>query len=330
MISLSCSQETVTLSVANTAGSDGGAVYSSGSFTITASAIFIENTAQYGGAINSDYGNFSVSGDIKFVNNTARSCGGMALGYGGNIRLNDVSAIGNSNSALCIHQSNVIFSGRIDISNNTGMKGGGIKVTTRNRNTILYFTGSTVLYGNKAGLGGAIYSPFGTELTFSGDTLFSHNTADTNGGALYSVNTNITFDLNSAVSFKWNAAENGGAMYLTSASFLTFNRGVNISMSYNHATKYRGGIYNDDIASAAQCSFNCSVAVKLSELPHCFIRFTYPINNQIKYNSTLIFSQNNSACRDGSLIYGGLLDRCQIETIDIPKYFFKIQKLIMK
>ena len=91
--------------IANTAGSDGGAVSSWGSLTITASAIFIENTATLGGGINSERGNFSVSGDIKFVNNTARSCGGMIIGYGGNIRLNDVSAIGNSNSALCSYTS---------------------------------------------------------------------------------------------------------------------------------------------------------------------------------------------------------------------------------
>ena len=221
--------------IANTAGTAGGAVKSRGSFTITASAIFIENTAQYGGAINSEWGNFSVSGDIKFVNNTARSCGGMTMVDGGNIRLNDVSAIGNSNSALCICQSNVIFSGKINISSNTGTEGGGIKVTTKN--TQLYFTGSTVLYGNKAGLGGAIYLPFGSELTFSGDTLFSHNTADTNGGAIYSEHANFTFDENSALSFEWNTAENGGAIYLNTASSLTFNRGVNISMSYNHATK---------------------------------------------------------------------------------------------
>ena len=307
--------------IANTALADsaGGAVYSRGYFTITASAIFIENTADYGGAINSDYGYFSVSGDIKFVNNTAMSCGGIALSYGGNIRLNDVSAIGNSNSALCIFQSNVTFSGRINISNNTGTEGGGIKVITKN--THLYFTGSTVLYGNKAGLGGAIYSQFGTELTFSGDTLFSHNTADTNGGAIYSEYTNITFD---ALSFKWNTAENGGAMYLRSASFLTFNIGVNLSMSYNHATKYGGGIYNEDIASAAQCSYDGSDA-GLS-LPYCFIRLTDHFD---QYYPILIYSKNNSANISGEILHGGLLDRCQFEKsyiFDIPDFLFKSQK----
>ena len=346
----------------------GGAIYTYGNFSISGDVKFINNTAIEGGAIaivgsertsltsrvnaavfinntafsagggiwvgeyyisTSIYKNPVIIQSAKFISNTAGSCGSALYTYRvEKIYLEEIFAILNSNSALCITENSVNFSGKTKIFNNSGALGGGIKITSKN--TLLHFKGSTVLYGNKAGLGGAIYSPFGTELTFSGDTLFSHNTADTNGGAIYSVNTNITFDDNGVLSFKWNTAENGGAMYLTSASFLTFKRGVNISLSYNHATKYGGGIYNEDVASAAQCSFNRSEAVKLSELPYCFIRFTYPIKNLVKYNSTSIISQNNSAGRDGSLIYGGLLDRCQIKTIsgliNIPEYFFKIQK----
>ena len=247
----------------------GGAISTNGTFTITASAIFIKNTATSGagGAIYAYEGKIRVSGEIIFVTNTAKGCGGAMYIINSDASINNISAIGNSNSALCILKSNVTFSGRINISNNTGTEGGGIRLI--NKNSHLNFKGSTVLYGNKAGLGGAIYLSFGTELTFSGDTLFSHNTADTNGGAIYSVYTNIIFDHNSAVSFKWNTAENGGGIYLNSASFLTFNRGVNISMSYNNATKYGGGIYNEDIATANECSLEHS---KLS-LTYCFIRF---------------------------------------------------------
>ena len=345
----------------------GGAIYTYGNFSISGDVRFINNTAIEGGAIaivgskrtsltiirvnTAVFINntaFSAGGGIwvgsstklyknpvmiqsaKFISNTAGSCGSALYSYNVvSFYLEDIYAISNLNSALCITRSSVNFSGKTNIFNNSGTLGGGIKITSKN--TFIQFRGSTVLYGNKAGLGGAIYLPFGTKLVFSGDTLFSHNTADTNGGAIYSVNTNITFDHNSAVSFKWNTAENGGAIYLTSASFLTFRRKrVNynvISMSYNHATKYGGGIYNEDIASAAQCSFKRS-EVKLSELPYCFIRFTYRIKNQIKYNSTrtLIFSQNNSAGRDGSFIHGGLLDRCQIKSIslfNIPEFFFQ-------
>ena len=348
----------------------GGAIYTYGNFSISGDVKFINNTAIEGGAIaivGSERTSltsrvsaavfinntaFSAGGGIwvgeyyrstsklyknpviiqsaKFTSNTAGSCGSALYSYKmENVYLEDTYAITNSNSAFCITQSSVNFSGKTNIFNNSGALGGGIKVTSKN--TFLHFKGSTVLYGNKAGLGGAIYSTFGTELTFSGDTLFSHNTADTNGGAIYSVYTNITFDHNSESSFKWNTAENGGAIYLNSASFLTFHRGVNLSMSYNHAIKYGGGIYNEDIASATQCSYKRSEVIKLLELPYCFIRFTYLIKTHLTYNSTLVLSQNNSAKREGSFIHGGLLDRCQLEAftsfiIKIPEYFFKIQK----
>ena len=294
----------------------GGAVATSGTFIVTASAIFIENTAKsYGGAIYTNgIRNFSVSGEINFVKNIAVKGGAMYIMNSVNAHLNMTFAIYNSLSAFCITQSNVTFSGRTNISNNTVRNGNGGGIEIISKNSHVYFTGSTVLYGNKAGLGGAIYSPFGTELTFSGDTLFSHNTADTNGGAIYSVNTKITFDHNSAVSFKWNTAENGGAIYLSSASFLTFNRGVNISMSYNHATKYGGGIYHEDIASAAQCSFKYNPVSAFNDLDqsldYCFLRFKYSVDYE--YNSTLIFS-NNSADISGNFLHGGLLDRCQLE-----------------
>ena len=308
--------------------SSGGAVSTGpafrGIFTIAAFALFIENTATHGGAISTYAGNINVSGEIEFVNNTAFVCGGaMGISNSANIHLNNLSAIANSNSALCIYESIVTIRGRTNISNNTGTEGGGINIVSKNSH--VYFRGSTVLYGNKAGLGGAIYSQFGTELTFSGDTLFSHNTADTNGGAIYSVYTNITFDLNSVLSFKWNTAENGGAIYLTSASFLTFGRGVDLSMSYNHATKYGGGIYNKDIATDKQCSYNHSSIKKEFALAYCFLRFDLEL-----YEPTLIYHQNNSADISGSFLHGGLLDRCQIEGttihIDLSIHLFWIQK----
>ena len=310
--------------IANKVSSQGGAVAVSGSFTITF-ALFIENSAQFGGAIYTN-GIFFASGETFFFNNTALISGGaMDINNGVNVHLNNVSAIANSNSALCISESNVIFSGRINISNNTGTEGGGINVTPKDSH--LYFTGSTVLYGNKAGLGGAIYSQFGNELIFSGDTLFSHNTADTNGGAIYSEYIKVAFDSNSATYFKYNTAENGGAIYLTSTSILTFNETVNLSMFYNHASKYGGGIYTKDIATAEQCDFIYQLGRIETTLPYCFIR---SISVIIGWDdSTLTFSQNNnSADISGNILYGGLLDRCKLENIffDIFDTFFGIQK----
>ena len=301
-------------------GGTGGAVDTSGTCNITGSAFFYENIALLGGAIRTDK-NFLVSGEIKFFNNTARVCGGaMYIDNGMNIYLNNVSAIANSNSALCISQTNVIFRGRTNISNNIGTEGG--EIIAIKKISHIYFAGYTVLYGNKAGLGGAIYLSFGNELTFSGDTLFSHNTADTNGGAIYSEYTNITFDRNSASYLYWNRAENGGGIYLNSGSFLTFNRGANLSMSYNHATKYGGGIYNMDIATVNQCNLK----EKKVTLPYCFIRF----RNFVWYDLTQIFfPSNNSAIISGNFLHGGLLDRCQSEETNLNS-IFKFKNLMVK
>ena len=299
----------------------GGAISSDGYLNISGRIKFINNTAEQGGALyRFENRGFNVEGVeffnntahergggiwigtfsenikymhdnkwirlCKFINNTAGSCGGaLYIESGINIYLNDISAIGNSNSALCIFESSVTFTGRMNICNNSGTQGGGIKITQKS-NLELQDN------GNKA---------------FE-NMLFSHNTADKEGGAIYAEQTTITFDffrLHVHVSFMYNTAENGGAIYLKEAS-LNLNFG-NISMSYNHATKYGGGIYHEDIPSSTQCNYEKSTK-ELSKLPHCFIDSRF---NGYSYLEKVIHSQNNSAGINGKLLYGGLLDRCQ-------------------
>ena len=238
----------------------------------------------------------------KFIGNTAGSCGGAIYTENGiNVFLDSNSAVGNSNSALCIFQSRITISGRTNISNNIGTQGGGIKVT---QTSYLEFGGRLMFDGNRGELGGAISLPFGTKLLLVGIILFSRNTADRDGGAIYAQQANITFANKTA--FMYNTAENGGAIYLTSTSFLIFNEHVYLSISYNHATKYGGGIYHEDIASAAQCDYEKSTK-ELSTLPYCFIDSRYGYSDL----ENSIHSQNNSAGINGKLLYGGLLDRCQ-------------------
>ena len=270
---------------------------------------FVNNTAHSigGGILIRIKGNIIFKTNIliqlcQFISNTAGSCGGAIYIEGINVFLDSISAIGNSNSALCIFQSRVNISGRTKIYNNIGTQGGGIKVT---RNSYLNFKGRIMFDCNKAELGGAIYLSFEINLFLNGNMLFSSNTADRDGGAIYAQQTNITFANNS--SFMYNTAENGGAVYLNT-SFLILNRGVNLSISYNHATKYGGGIYHEDnIASASQCNYEKSTK-DLSKLPYCFLVSRYYGYSHLE---SVIHSQNNSADINGKLLYGGLLDRCQ-------------------
>ena len=270
---------------------------------------FINNTAHFigGGVLIRIKRNIIFKTNIliqlcKFISNTAGSCGGAIYIEGINVFLDSISAIGNSNSALCIFQSRVTISGKTNICNNIGTRGGGIKVT---RSSNLKLRGQLIFDGNRAELGGAIYLPFGTNLFLNGNMQFLSNTANKSGGAIYAQLANITFA--NQTSFMYNTAENGGAVYLNT-SFLIFNRSVklDLSISYNHATKHGGGIYHEDIASAAQCNYEKSMK-ELFKLPYCFLVSTYGYSRL----ENIIHSQNNSAGINGKLLYGGLLDRCQ-------------------
>ena len=295
----------------------GGAIDSDGDFNISGRIKFINNTAEVGGALyilndghntvkGAEFINntaHSTGGGIwigswneehrynvmiiilcKFIRNTAGSCGGaLYIENGENIYLDDISAIGNSNSALCIFESNVTFIGRTKICKNSGTQGGGIKVTQR----------STLKFGGR----------------LDGESmLFSHNTADKDGGAIYAQQTTIAiyYIIFNKISFMYNTAENGGAMFFKESSSMKLEGGLNISMSYNHATKYGGGIYHEDIATANQCNYVKSTK-ELSKLPYCFIASTSGYSDL----ENIIHSQNNSAGISGKLLFGGLLDRCQ-------------------
>ncbi len=73
-------------------------------------------------------------------------------------------------------------------------------------------------------------------------------------------------------------------------------------------------------------SIQCGVANYLEALPNCFLQFT---NRILRYNSVCPYPQvqinNNSAGRDGNSLYGGLLDRCRMKSIntdDLIAYIF--------
>ena len=306
----------------------GGAITSDGYFLISGRIKFINNTAKNGGGAIYRYHyknrGFNVEGVefvnntahergggiwirtlientkymhdnkrirlCKFINNTAGSCGGaLYIDSEINIHLDYISAIGNSNSALCIFESSVTFTGKMNICNNSGTQGGGIKVTQSNLDIQGVFD-----IGNEA---------------FE-NMLFSHNTADKEGGAIYAKQTTITFAYYLRLSFMYNTAENGGAIYLKEASSVNFFVRLNLDLyiSYNHAIKYGGGIYYEDKPSSTQCNYEKSTK-ELSKLPYCFIGSRY---HGYSYLEIVIHSQNNSAGINGKLLYGGLLDRCQV------------------
>ena len=256
----------------------------------------------------------------KFVNNTARSRGGAVYLFGARTltTFKNTVFIGNSLGGIYIIDSMYVnFTGTTKMSRNMGRAGGAITVVSESN---VSFSGRTIFDSNHcSGKGGAISASHAGTLWFNQSAIFLRNTADSDGGAIYARQATIIVQENTSLGLFQNSAENGGALYLGNEVFLILQEGVNLTASYNKASKYGGVVYHEDVMTAAQCQFtnlfgNMS---HVSELPRCFINPVIHLFNEGYVYTVMdatLSSYNNSA-REGSLIYGGLLDRCRMPVV---------------
>ena len=244
-------------------------------------ATFFNNSAELSGGavyVRGDKSSLQLSGIIT-ANNAITLCGGAVfVSHANNITFKDIKVTKNTNSAICIHKSKIRFSGMSQI------------------------------VGNSGATGGALYLSYGTVL-FGGTTSFENNSADASGGAIYALSTNMTFS--DTMIFTANSAENGGAMFFKTLSFLTLEEHTKVSFSYNHASKYGGGIFHEDTITPSQCQYTTKSAYL--ELPKCFIQLNIPLSlGSIATLHIELSSNLDTAGKDGSFMYGGLLDRCRL------------------
>lgn len=183
-----------------------------------------------------------------------------------NVTFIDLTAIGNSGSAFCIFETDVQFSGVTSISKNSGRFGGGIMITSHN---------SVSFLGHTAVSGGAIYSFYETILTFGRDIKFEQNIADEDAWAICALGTTLTFKQQTNVTFTFNSAQIGGAMYLNGAAFLIL---VTLNTSHNCAFKYGGVLYH---TIPVQCEFDPegSTDQEWIKLPQCFLKLSLNMND---------------------------------------------------
>ena len=297
----------------------GGAIYAAHTDLNIINSNFIGNCAAYGGSI------YIAFGDLNLINSNFMS-GDAVLGGAIYAKLSNVTV--NSNSS---HNGHVIF------SENKSRRGGAIfldRTTTVFKETVVIFE------HNSAGLGGGIFSIKSslnftrTTTFFIGNTAatdggaiwlgfekmiliisrytntsFIDNKARSDGGALYGLNANMEFS--GSITFSNNSAERGGGMFLLSVT-LKFARGMNLTTSYNNASKYGGAIYYEDALTLIQC--NVYKIYESDVLPYCFIQTIGTDLEVIDDTSMAIYSYYNSAGRYGSFLYGGALDRCQLKS----------------
>lgn len=197
---------------------------------------------------------------------------------------------------------------------NSGRHGGALNLEISS----VILNGHTVFEGNVAlahndgiGNGGAISAMYGTQLIISGVAVFTKNRADVDGGAIHASDTHIT--MKGGVNFTCNSAQNGGSMYFRSASSLALEENTALTSSYNHASISGGAIFHEDSSTLAQCTFDYNG--NLVELPHCFLTLNglkYGSHQQSIVSPYSIISTNDTADKDGSFLYGSLIDKCAV------------------
>ena len=305
--------------IGNQARLRGGAVYASRSSLLLYSNNFTNNYASAGGALSLGSSMLSILGEVHFLANKAKRGGAIYMfstnaTFNGSIILSDNSAVLQYGGAMCINRSSAIFIGNVTIKNNTGGTGGGIYA----RNSLTLFQGNCSFFNNRAVYGGGLLTSYGT-VSVQGPTLFSSNEARIHGGALYTAGTII--EVKDKLNFTNNsAAVDGGAMNIDSKASLSLlakdcSHPI-ISSSFNSA-KIRGGlIYREDSATNKQCEYKTDdkSTTSLQTLPNCFLQ----ISPNTSSKCPLINSHNDSAGIGGSVLYGGMLDRCRIGQSDLP------------
>jgi len=217
----------------------GGALYSSGSFTVAKGAsadfgvinkkwgLFVVsegNAAEIGGAVyNTSTGTFTVNGALSMAGNKATTNGGAIANYG----------------AVAINSEGANFEANKATTNGGAYYGYG--------NLTIAEGASATFLGNEAeGSGGAIYavksSDYTSGLTIDGSADFEFNKATKNGGALY-VGQNVQFDVNGDVTAYGNEAEgNGGA--IANNGTTTIAKDATLTLKVNTATAKGGALYS--------------------------------------------------------------------------------------
>ena len=205
---------------------------------------FVDNRATSGGALHCDINTgvlYKENVTVKFINNLGKKQGGAVYTN----HRNNFTYDGNSTIS---YVSNKASSGGAIYSD------GGCDLAVRGNSTVLFIQniavhGGAIYSGNLANsktvLNGIINST-DASLSFKGNSsvTFKGNTATSNGGAVFTLQSNMKIAENVVVKFHNNtAASNGGALYLSDHTDTSWSNNSDVTFSLNVAEGYGGAVF---------------------------------------------------------------------------------------
>ena len=270
----------------NTAFRSGGAIGGYGiHFNVNVKEIyFLYNAAQTGGIMHAG----QLLGDIWPNAIEIRCTGTMYTDY------NTATYYGG---AFSFYHAQVLFQGKIVGFGNNAKDNGGWLYSFES--TVTMF--GTMRFENNSALAGGVFSAEKSTFVFQAKLMeFRRNTASKVGGVLYLDLSNTHLFSNSL--FDGNSATEGGAIHIDGNSQIHIYKDTIVNFIHNYAER-GGSIYVNDFVNVKTCYFDT----------RCFFEHNeFLFEQDPNLLSKQLFFYNNSAKASGSVLFGGLLDRCKI------------------
>lgn len=263
----------------------------------------------------------------KFLNNVAHSASGGVFDLR-SVALNLQEVEFRCNQAqvggiIRAIQSSISFNGRCTLARNSAFIGGAIYA----RDSRLTTRDAAVAVQNCSALaaGGGL-NLYRTTLHCRQNSTIElvGNVAISRGGGIYAINSVISvLSEESIMNFTKNFAKFGGGIFLEMASELyVFKLGLINTSNFcftSNGANYGGAIFVED----AIYYKTCTKIYSYEDGTNCFIQIILSQNKDIDLNhiNSLKFT-DNQAHETGSVLFGGLLDRCMvINTTTYSKYY---------
>ena len=311
----------------NTAGWSGGAIAALGpcyegdgvydcSINFTGNVFFANNTAiDKGGAIQiQSRVKTSFLSSVTFTHNSAREGGAVQLLTSSKLVCGSKATFTNNvawysgGSVSATSYSYVTFLSELNVTGSqAGWAGGGISLTDAN----MVINGKTIMEENNAGSFGGVIFAERSNIIFLESSLISDNNAEY-GGAMHVVNSDL--DFTGSHRFLYNSGRFGGGWSFVGNTFVTCSGKFKTSMTFedNYAGQYGGAIWIEDT------TFYSCINYEKYPARDCFFKniisgFKLPVYIPTGVNCK-ITTRNNTAMIAGSIVHGGNVDTCKLQS----------------
>ena len=261
------------------------------SFKLAGHNTFESNNAEEGGGFYAFDSTVNFPGENVFITNFASNQGGGFTVLHSTLHLNGSTTFKNNSGAsgggMYIVDSNADIDGSNYFMNNTAESGGGAIYASDSE---VELNGKVRFVANTATSKGAAIHAFSSTLILQGSSSFVNNSANY-GGGIFSESSNLTVVHNRS-NYLNNTALRGGAQFFDVNSNFNLHQTAHVNFQDNNATEFGGAIYVEDVPSRNECFFQ----IQSKQL--------------LDLDATPLVFEKNTAGKRGSVLYGGLLNKC--------------------